>query len=347
MKILSPDLKVKIRGYGRSWPSVAYTNLDLLKLNPDTHDKPEALLAGLAEKIQSKWGFHKRFLSQKPGTVADDSAETSESLALKATEAALKSRGCKTPDIFIHGTTTTRRYTGSQATSILGKLKLQIPAYEIKAGCSTSIASLHLAQSMLTAGYESVLVSCAETLSKVMHPDVRETWFGLADGGASVWMEKVDSVKDSDFTILKSGYSTDGTYVDMYTTTGNLPPRVEDVTSNKFALNGDSSQLKDLSKERYLEMINQILPEAKDRSRLKWLISHQVNLGLINEINSEMQMQPQMVWSASEFGNIGGSSVLFSLAQALEENTFKSGDEILLMSVGGGLSFACQLWKKT
>lgn len=343
MKILSPYLKIKIRGQGRSWPSVAYSNVELLKMNPETIGKDENVLNHLADKIQSKWGFKNRFLAQTPGEALNPEAETSETLALKSVREALRQSPESHPEVFIHGTTTTRRYTGSQATSVLGKVGLQIPAYEIKAGCSTSIASLHLAQSLLKSGYKSALISCAETLSKVMHPQIRETWFGLADAGAAVWIE-VDE-ESPDFTILKSGYSTDGRYVDMYTTTGDLPPRKEDIEQNKFSLSGDSSQLRDLSKERYLEMINLLVPTAGDRSRVKWLVAHQVNKGLIMEILDEIQWQPELIWSATEFGNVGGTSVLFSLAQALEEKKFQSGDEIIFMSVGGGLSFACQHWK--
>ena len=282
---------------------------------------------------------------QNPSEALKADTETSESLALQATRKALEISPQLKPELFVHGTTTTRRYTGSQATSILGQLGLEIPAYEIKAGCSTSLASLHLAQTFLTAGYKSVLVSCAETLSKVMHPEIRETWFGLADAGASVWMEAVEKDSDADFILEASGYSTDGRHVDMYTTTGNLPPLKSDIDQNKFALAGDASQLKDLSKARYLEMIAAVLPTAEDRARVQWLIPHQVNSGLIAEVVKETGMQPQMVWSATEFGNVGGTSVLFSLAQALEEKKFKSGDQILMMSVGGGLSFACQLWR--
>ncbi|MBK7892018.1 MAG: 3-oxoacyl-ACP synthase [Bdellovibrionales bacterium] len=344
MKILSPYLKVKIRGYGRSWPSVAYSNIDLLKMNPETVGKDEAVLAHLADKIQSKWGFNHRFLAQRPGDPLSPDSMTSEDLALKAVKEALIQNPGFHPEIFIHGTTTSRRYTGSQATSILGKVGLEIPAYEIKAGCSTSIASLHLAQSFLKSGYKSVLVSCAETLSKVMHPEIRETWFGLADAGAAVWLEVDD--ESPDFTLLKSGYSTDGRHVDMYTTTGDLPPRNVDVEANKFALSGDSSQLRELSKIRYLEMINLLVPTEGSKSRARWLIAHQVNKGLVTEILTETKWQPELIWSAAEFGNVGGTSVLFSLAQAFEENKFKSGDEIILLSVGGGLSFACQHWKK-
>lgn len=53
----------------------------------------------------------------------------------------------------------------------------------------------------------------------------------------------------------------------------------------------------------------------------------------------------ELVWSADRVGNLGGTSVLFSLAEAWERRTFEPGDEILMMSVGGGLSYAMQHWR--
>ena len=48
----------------------------------------------------------------------------------------------------------------------------------------------------------------------------------------------------------------------------------------------------------------------------------------------------------NEIGNIGGASVLYTLSDAIQKNTFQAGDQILMMSVGGGLSYSMHLWEK-
>ena len=319
----------------------AVSNLDLLLKHPDTADKPRPMLEELAKRVARTYGFSERFLTRFPGTPYRLHEETSETLARSAVKLTLGANGA--PEAFVLGTTTARRYTGSQATSVLASFGLEIPAYEIKAGCSTSLASLHLAQALFSQGYDSVLVSCAETLSKVINPAVRETWFGLADGGAAIWLERA---KDkAQFEIVKSVYSTDGKYVDMYTTQGDLPPRAEVLEAGGYYLSGDSSELKELAKKKYLAMIEALLPDAESRKRITQVIPHQVNLELIEQVLAETGITGQMNWSAKEFGNLGGTSVLFTLVQAISEKRFKSGDEILLMSVGGGLSFAAQVWR--
>lgn len=346
MKVLKPNLIVKVEGVGRAWPDGApLSNAELLKHHPETSDKPEALLQELGKRVARAYGFEQRYMTRKPWNKADHAnEESSESLAGKAVGNLLAKNPKFKPEAFLLGSTTTRRYTGSQATSVLAKFGMEIPAYELKAGCSTSLATLHLSQALLGQGYESVLVSCAETLSKVVHPGVRDTWFGLADGGAAIGLRKVKT--KGDYKIVKSVYSTDGKLVDLYTTPGDLPPTAETLAENGFSLTGDASQLKDHAKKRYLEMIHAVLPTKKDRAAVKWIISHQVNRMLSEEVIKETGLAGELIWDADKFGNLGGTSVLFSLAHALEQKRFKKNDLIFFMSVGGGLSFAAQLWKK-
>jgi 3-oxoacyl-[acyl-carrier-protein] synthase-3 len=348
MKVLKPNLIVKVEGAARAWPDGApLSNAELLKHHPDTSDKPDALLQELGKRVARAYGFEQRYMTRKPWDKADHSKEeSSESLSAKAVGKLLAQNPKFKPEAFLLGSTTTRRYTGSQATSVLAKFGLEIPAYELKAGCSTSLATLHLSQAILAQGYDSVLVSCAETLSKVVHPGVRDTWFGLADAGAAMGLRKVHSEAEGDFQILKTVYSTDGTLVDLYTTPGDLPPTAEALAENGFSLTGDASQLKDHAKKRYLEMIEAVLPSKEERANVKWIISHQVNRMLSEEVIKETELAGELIWDADKFGNLGGTSVLFSLAHAIEQKRFQKNDLIFFMSVGGGLSFAAQLWKK-
>ncbi len=344
MSLIHPNVKINILSAGRAWPkSKAITNLDLLLRHPETKEKSLSVLKELDFRITRGFGFSQRYLAHFPDEPLRSNEETSESLALQAVQKVFEGLKLPQPDAFVLGSTTSSRYTGSQATSILGKLGLQLPAYEMKAGCSTSLASLHFAQALLSFGYKNVLVSCAETLSKVIHPEVRETWFGLADGAAALYLEA--DPQNGEIEILKSFYSTDGRFVDLYTTPGVLPPHREELEKKGYFLSGDSSHLKEIAKDKYLSMIQNLLPTQSDRDAVSWIIPHQVNRLLIDEVCRESQLNGEILWSADQYGNLGGSSVLFTLAEAIEKRRFKKNDQVLLMSVGGGLSFAAQLWQ--
>ena len=346
MKIISPQLEFSVRGFGRAWPKGdPVTNADILARHPDLKSQSPGVLMAMDRRIDSDYGFSTRYLSHWPGEEFQPGADTSESLASRAVHLAVEGHDPHQIQAFILGTTTTRRYTGSQASSVLGEFGVKAPAYEIKAGCSTSLATLHMAQSLLNFGYDNVLVACAETLSKVAHPGIRENWFGLADGGAALWLDSKPVANAPRFRVLKSFFSTDGQLVDLYTTQGDLPPSKQLVETGKYYLNGDLANLGANAKVRYLEMIDGLLPTETDRKSIQWIVPHQVSRAIIDEMIQATGLSGQVVWNAREFGNIGGASIVFSLAYAIEQKYFKKGDRVLFISVGGGLSFASQLWE--
>ncbi len=336
MQISFENMDLEILGFGSAVPEGSgVSNVDLLRLHPETQDKPEAFLVGLSERIFSQYGFSHRYLTRLPGTQPSKKEATSESLALSAVKKALAGRA---PSAFILGSTTSSRYTGSQATAILGQLGIEAPAFEIKAGCSTSLASLHLATALLSQGYPDVLVACGETLSKLIHPQVRETWFGLADGAAAIWLKRSSTGR---LKIQRAFYSTDGRAVDLFTTPGVLPPTIEALQEGGYYLQGDGQELMKQALFRYSQVVEALMPLSP-----RWFLPHQVNRKIINHLLAEKNL-PEMdiLWDADRVGNLGGTSILYSLVRALTENRLADGGEMLLASVGGGLSFAGQVWR--
>lgn len=348
MITLEPRLGVKVLGHGRSWPGERpVSNAELLARDPEQQGRSPEALEALGRKLTARLGFSQRYLARLPGGTdvpprADE--ETSESLALSAARRALGGQSGAELQAFIHGTTTTSRYTGSQAAAIMGQLDSHAAAWELKAGCSTSLASLHLAVGLLGSGYANVMVSCAETLSKVMNPALKETWYILADGGAALWLRREPATPD--FEIRQCLYATDGKLVDLYTTPGKLPPERATLEQGGYCMFGDGARLREEALRRYREMLQALFPGGRGLERIRWVVPHQINRKLIEQVCQESGLNARLVWSADRFGNLGGTSVLFSLSEALEQALFEPGDSVLLMSVGGGLSFAMQHWVK-
>lgn len=343
---LSPQLPIRVLGNGTSLPQQqAYSHADLLKALPDYADWPESKIQTLAEKTQKKFGFHSRHWSISPKDILDSNFPhhtTSEDLAFQSAQLAYEQSHQTPIEFLVHGTTTTSRYTGSQAPAILQRLNSHAPGIELKAGCSTSLVSLHTAFAYLSMGYSNVMVSCAETLSKTVNPKQLETIFLLADGGASVWLEHNASAPQ--FIVNKSLYHTDGAFIDTYTTPGRLPPTTIDLHDGMYRMQGDGQKLREQAERRYNEMLDTLFPEKAQKQKISWVIPHQINRPLIDSILDKHQIHANVQWDADTVGNIGGSSVLYSLAKLIQSQQLKYGDEILLMSVGGGLSFAMQHW---
>lgn len=346
MLTLAPKLKLRIRGVGTAHPKTEpLSNFDILKLHPETRDKKDAFLQEFANRIERGFGPRTRHVahlpSQETPALQKRSAVTSETLAIEAALAAVK--GGK-PSSIVLGSTTSARYTGSQAAAVGGKLQVEAPTLEVKSGCSTSIAALQTAFSQLIYGYPDVLVVGAETLSRVINPYIKETWFGFGDGAAAVWFERDD--QNPQFEIEKTCFSSRGELVDLYTVPGQLPPNREDWDAHKYYMGGDAQEMKDHALEKYSRMIELLLPTPAERESVRVFIPHQVNISLIEEVKKLVGFNPSVtVWDAQKYGNLGGTSILFSIAKSIEEGRFKSGDRVLLASVGGGLSFGAQLWR--
>ena len=146
------------------------------------------------------------------------------------------------------------------------------------------------------------------------------------------------------FTIEKSFFSTEGKYVEAFTTQGIFPPTKEQIDSIGYHLIGDESLMKELAYAKYKQMLAHLLPTKEDRNAITWIIPHQVNRKLITQLLQENDMINQsIIWDSDTIGNIGGASVLYSLARAIEEKVFDRPGKILMMSVGGGLSYAAQV----
>jgi len=343
MYILQPNLRFEITGSSRVLPdSGPISNLDILQNFPRTSDKPLPFLEKFAEKIGDEFGFHQRYWCHKPWEPLDSSKHlTAESLATAAVKKLLDKHKPETIQALLLGSTTNKRFTGSQAAAVLGTFGIDAPAYDLKTGCSTSLSTLHLAYALMTMGYKNLLVSCSETLSKVIDPDNEKTWIGLADGAAALFLEQNNQ---GSFTVEKTFFSTEGKYVDAFTTRGVFPPTKEQIDDEGYYLFGDETLMKELAYSKYNQLITTLLPTEKERNEITWIIPHQVNRKLIEQVLHENQItNTYILWDADQIGNIGGASILYTLARAVEEKSFDRPGKILLMSVGGGLSYAGQV----
>ncbi|BCA94225.1 3-oxoacyl-ACP synthase [Legionella antarctica] len=343
MDILQPNIRFNILAASRIVPnSNSITNFEILKNFPRTSEHTDVFLEKFAEKISEEFGFNTRYWCHKPWESLEASKDfTAESLAISAVQKLLANPNSKPPQAFLLGSTTNKRFTGSQAAAVLGELGIDAPAYDLKTGCSTSLSTLHMAYALMALGYGNVLVSCAETLSKVIDPENEKTWIGLADGAAALLLEYHTA---GSFTVEKTFFSTDGQYVDAFTTHGIFPPTHEQISSVGYHLIGDETLMKELAYIKYKHMLTHLLPNEEERNAITWVIPHQVNRKLTDQVLQENQINNKtIIWDADRIGNIGGASVLYSLARAVEEKIFDRPGKILLMSVGGGLSYAGQV----
>lgn len=152
-------LAVAVIGLGVALPDEIVTNADWASRLDTSH-----------EWIVTRTGIHERRRAA--------SHEATSDLATRAASAALADAGLEAHDIgvIVLATTTPDHLIPQTAPLVAARLGLEVPAFDVGAGCSGFVYGLAVASSLATAGLaHRVLLVGAETLTRVIDPSDRQT----------------------------------------------------------------------------------------------------------------------------------------------------------------------------
>lgn len=324
-----------IIGVGSFVPPQVLTNDDLAK-RIDTSD----------EWIRSRTGIRER-------RVAAAEVATSD-LALAAGEAALLDAGLSSADLdLIIVATSTPDHPGSfpsTATVVQRRLGAkQAAAFDIGAVCAGFAYALHVAAQMVRAGAaKRVLVIGAETLSRIVNWDDRNTAVLFGDGaGAAVVAE-----------VAEGGYlggilGADGTGGPLLQVAAGgsrkpLTPSCLDSRQNTIYQNG---------REVYkfaVSMMGEAAAQAVETVGLKTadvdlFIPHQANIRIIEKAAERMGLPMDKVFvNLDKYGNTSAASIPLALDEAVKSGRVPKGAIVVLVGFGAGLTWGANVirWSK-
>jgi 3-oxoacyl-[acyl-carrier-protein] synthase-3 len=94
-----------------------------------------------------------------------------------------------------------------------------------------------------------------------------------------------------------------------------------------------------------IELIEQAQADCKERGlTLTAIVPHQVNQRIIDSaLEASGFPSDRVMVNLDRFGNSSAASVPLALDQAVREGKIKSGETILLMAFGGGLTWSSAL----
>ncbi len=303
---------IEIIGTGMAHPSRVVTNDDLAKI-VDTSD----------EWISTRTGIRKRFFC------AED--ECANSLAIEAAGKALSDSGLTAEDIgvCICATVSGDFATPSMACMVQRHLGLRenIPAFDVNAACSGFLYGIEVARGLLNGiGEKYALIVGCEQLSKLLDMTDRTTCVLFGDGaGAAV-------IRLSDEKIYASTLGARGGYEIMAEGAGQKPSRLrmEGKDVFKFATT----------------IIPKCIEELKEKSGLgvedvDKVICHQANERIIDFVIRRMKADPNKFYkNMDRYGNTSAASVPIALDELVKKGEVKSGDLLMMVGFGGGLTWA-------
>lgn len=323
-----------ILGTGFYVPEKIMTNADLEKI-VETSD----------EWIVERTGIKER-------RIAEDNQPMSD-LALRAAKDALADAGVAAEDLdlIIVATLTSDRIIPSTACMIQNLLGANYAAaFDLSAACSGfAYAASVAAQFIETGAYKKALVIGAETLSKYINWEDRNTCVLFGDGAGAAVLGQVED----GYGILSFDLGSDGSGGDaiQIPSSGSLMPVSKESIDQKLNLihmNG-RDVFKFAVKAMGKTVKNSLAKIDMPQEKIDWLVPHQANIRIIESAAKRLSMpMDKVIVNIHKYGNMSAACIPIALAEAAAAKRFKKGDIIALSGFGAGLTWASCIirWSK-
>ncbi|HLI95485.1 MAG TPA: beta-ketoacyl-ACP synthase III [Candidatus Baltobacteraceae bacterium] len=321
---------VRILSVGHHAPPAILSNEDLEKVL-DTSD----------EWITTRTGMKRRHISSPEEATSD--------LAMVAARAALRRAGLSPADIdcYIVATVTPDYPFPATACIVASKLgAADKAAFDIEIACSGFIYGLTVAASLIRSGmYKRIMLIGAETLTKIVNRMDRATAVLFGDGAGAVILEA--SQADS---FLSSELGSDGSRPEVLRVAAGgsrhpLTPAAYEAGEQYIHMEG--REVFKFAVTKMIEATDTALEKAKlQKHDVDWLIPHQANKRIIDAAAKYLEMpEDKVIINIQEYGNTSAASIPIALSEAVGTGKIKSGDVIVFVGFGGGLSWGAVTWR--
>jgi 3-oxoacyl-[acyl-carrier-protein] synthase-3 len=324
-------LGVRIAGTGCAVPSRVLDN-EYFTNRLDTTD----------EWIRERTGIQERRV-----VGADESTAT---LAIDAARQALSDSGLSGDDLDMIIVATITGECPFPATACFVQTALtknEIPAFDLSAACSGYIYALVVATNLLQTGvYKNILIIGSETMSRVTDYEDRASCILFGDGaGATVLTAVADT---SGPALLYQRMHTDGSGASMlWVPAGGsrLPASRMTVDERLHYLKMQGREVYKFAVKKMLEMIDVTLTAAGiTPDDLAMVIPHQSNRRIIESARQRLGLPPEKMYvNIDRLGNTSAASIPIGLDEVRRTGRVRSGDLVLLVAFGAGLTWASAL----
>jgi 3-oxoacyl-[acyl-carrier-protein] synthase-3 len=316
--------RAHVTGWGRYAPSRVLTNADLEKI-VDTSD----------EWIRTRTGIRERRVAA--------AHETTASMAAVAGLRAIRTAGIEPDDIdlILLGTLTPDYWMPSTAALVkeaIGNTKAT--AFDVMAACSGFVYGFATAQAYIQAGLaRHVLVIGAELLTRFLDYTDRSTCILFGDGAGAV----VLSASDEPGGALGIEMTTEpqGAYMIWLPAGGSkAPPSAETIARGEHYIRMEGNQTyRFATKTMATTALESIRRSGLAPGDIDLFIPHQANIRIIEAVAKGLDLpMDKMFINLDKYGNTSAASVPIALAEAVNEDRVKVGDNVVIVAFGAGFT---------
>ncbi|MGD0141516.1 MAG: beta-ketoacyl-ACP synthase III [Tepidisphaeraceae bacterium] len=315
-----------LAGFGSQLPDKRLTNDDLSKM-VETND----------EWITQRTGIRER-------RIAAD-GESTASLATAAARKAIASAGLEPADIelIVCATITPEMVFPSTACFVGAALGLGgVPAFDLSAACSGFIYALVAGANFVKAGqFRNVLVIGAETLSRITDYTDRSSCILFGDGAGAVVLKQSSEPGRG---LIYSSLHADGAGADaMKCIPGSrFPLNQQMIVDRDHFMKIKGREVYKFAVTKFEELIHEAMRACELTAQdVKLIIPHQVNQRIIDSAMEKLGLPLEKAFvNIDRYGNTSAASIPIALDEAYRTGRFKTGDAVIFVAFGGGLTWA-------
>jgi 3-oxoacyl-[acyl-carrier-protein] synthase-3 len=310
-----------IKSVGSYVPSGILTNADLEKM-VETSDT----------WIRERTGIHERRIAAVNETATD--------LAVEAAKDALVNAGLRPQDtdLIVCSSSTNDSMFPSVASRVQERLGAHGPAFDVQAACTGFLYAMSVADRFVSTGEaKQAIVIGSETLTKIINFKDRGTCVVFGDGAGAVVLQPSSNGAGIKSCVLGAdGSGGDLIYVAPGADGPEGPGRPE--------IRMDGRKVFRFATEILAQATLQALEKANVRLEdVKLIVPHQANARIIEAAGKRLGVGSDvMVNEIANYGNTSTASIPLALKDALAAGRLKSGDHLVLVGFGAGLTWgAC------
>ncbi|WP_366924919.1 beta-ketoacyl-ACP synthase III [Metallumcola ferriviriculae] len=316
---------VGILGTGSYLPEEVITNEDLEKI-VETSDAWITSRTGIKERRRVAAHQATSDLCYQAALRALDSSGVS------ADELDLIIVGTASPDMLFPS-------TACLLQNMLGAKKAA--AFDLEAACTGFIYGLAVGSQFIATGmYDKVLVVGADTLSRLLDWEDRNTCVLFGDGAGACVLGQVEQGQG----ILSLYLGADGGGGDLLKLPAGgsrLPASEQTVAAREHFIKMSGTEVFKFAVRVMDEAAKKALEQAGiTKKDIDFLVPHQANIRIVDAAVRRLDLSPERVYvNLDKYGNMSGGSVPVALDEAVNEGKIKNGDVVLLVGFGAGLTW--------
>jgi len=288
-----------------------------------------------AQWIERQTGIRCRYWASEKETTAD--------LAVRAAKKALERAGWNPRELDLIVLSTTSPDYPLPATACLVQSRIcadRAYAFDVGASCSGFLYALSIADQAIRSGdVRRALVLGAEVKSPFLKKSDPSTAILFGDGAGALLIERSEGEGRGIEGIFLHADGAHHSLIRLPAGGSRRPLTAGSLSDQAHTIEMKGPSLFRLAVRRLGDALDEALTKEWPLERVNWFVFHQANRRILDAVAEKRGIPPDKILMVlSDFGNTSSASLPIALDVG-GNGRFRSGDRIILLSFGGGITW--------